>query len=455
MPSTMRLISKQTLGSDTGTVTFSNIPQTYTDLYLVCAARTDRADNGDAILLQFNGNTGNNYSTRSLYGTGTTAVSASWSNVTGIYLVQAACANSNPANTFGNSETYIPNYMGSTNKSVSHSGTSEINSANGYMSVDAGIWSNTAAITSLLLKPFNGTNFKTGSTFYLYAVTSAAGSVPGTFGIDATGGSEVFISGGYKHHVFRSSGVFNVTQPGWVEYLVVGGGGAGGSDRGGGGGAGGYLSSIKGESSGGGVSRGPVLLSPGTIPVLVGAGGPSGSTFYVKGQNGSDSAIGTYVVAFGGGGGGSGDTSQKPGNSGGSGGGSANSNPQAASGSSLGNQGYSGGQGSTTTGGGGGGGAGGVGANGSGTVGGNGGAGISSSATGTSVARAGGGGAGANSSGGTGQAGGGNGAAGDNSSAGGNASVNTGSGGGGATGGGSPLGGAGGSGIVVIRYPVS
>ena len=174
MPTTMKLIGKNVLGSDTSSVTFSSIPGTgYTDLVVFCSSRTDRGNNGDAILLQFNSDTGNNYSTRSLYGTGSNAVSASWSSVSGIYLVQAACGNSDTANTFGSSQTYIPNYAGSANKAVSHTGNSETNAATSYMSADAGLWSNTAAITSIVLKPFNGTVFRSGSSFTLFGISKA------------------------------------------------------------------------------------------------------------------------------------------------------------------------------------------------------------------------------------------------------------------------------------------
>ena len=173
MATTCKLIAKNVLGSDTASVTFSSIVGTYTDLLLICSARTDRGNNGDALVLQFNSDTGNNYSTRSLYGTGSAAVSTSWSSVAGIYLVQATTANSDTASTFGSSETYIPNYAGATNKSVSHTGNSENNAATSYMSADAGLWSNTAAITALLLKPLNGTNLKSGSSFFLYGITKA------------------------------------------------------------------------------------------------------------------------------------------------------------------------------------------------------------------------------------------------------------------------------------------
>lgn len=174
METTCKLIAKNVLGSDTATVTFSSIPGTgYTDLMLLCSSRTDRGNNGDAIVLQFNADTGNNYSTRTLYGTGSSAVSATYTSQSGIYLVQAATGNNDTASTFGNSEAYIPNYAGSTNKSVSHTGVTENNATAAYMSADAGLWSSTAAITSLLVKPFNGTNFKSGSSFYLYGITKA------------------------------------------------------------------------------------------------------------------------------------------------------------------------------------------------------------------------------------------------------------------------------------------
>ena len=440
MDPTYEPISEQVLTSNQSSVVFSNIPQGYKGLSLLISARTNRGDTGDAMLLQFNNDTGNNYSTRSLYGTGSSAVSAVWSNVSGAYLVQGACGNNDTANTFGSSQTYIPNYSSSTNKSISHQGNSETNASTSYMSADAGIWNNTSAISSIRLAPLNGTLFISGSSFQLYGIKNADDGGRGFFGPAVTGGDEVFTTGnGYKVHVFKNSGTLNVTAPGEVEYLVVGGGGGGGTGyAGGGGGAGGLRSSISGESGGGGSFIGRTLyLAPGSIPVIVGAGGAANAS-------GSNSDLSSITSV----GGGRGGTYQASGTLGGSGGGGGGNDATVQSGGAgTSSQGFAGG--SSGSGywyaGGGGGGAGAAGSNGIGAavgpgetaaIGGAAGAGLSSNASGSSTTY----GVGGNGSRYNGPA----------PSAG---TTNRGNGGGGG-GLNTVAGAAGGSGIVIIRYRI-
>ena len=167
MATTCKLIAKNVLGSDTASVTFSSIPATYDDLYLVCTARTSRNDTNDWLNLSLNGSS-SNFSARTLYGTGSSAVSG-----TETQYVAYATANNSTANTFGSSEIYIPNYAGSTNKSYSSSAVNEGNITATIIIVAAGLWSNTAAITSIGLASANSGNLKTGSSFYLYGITKA------------------------------------------------------------------------------------------------------------------------------------------------------------------------------------------------------------------------------------------------------------------------------------------
>jgi hypothetical protein len=256
----------------------------------------------------------------------------------------------------------------------------------------------------------------------------------------ATGGSTAQIPG-YRVHTFTSGGTLQIGSCGLsnLEVLVVAGGGGGGCGwEGGGGGAGGviYQSSY-------------AVTDNQSISVTVGNGGAGGSNS--GGANGGNSVFGT-LTAIGGGGGGTWYNST-PGANGGSGGGSHQGNPP---GQGTPGQGFAGGNGSTVLAAGGGGGAGGPGQNIiNGTTGGHGGIGIQSSITGTPTYYAGGGGGSnlsAAPSGGLG--GGGNGGS--------NSPViepqagqpNTGGGGGGHR----NLGGngaAGGSGIVIVRYPVT
>jgi len=213
-----------------------------------------------------------------------------------------------------------------------------------------------------------------------------------------------------------------------VDYVVSAGGGGGAVyEAGGGGGGGGYRHSYgtasgTGTSGGGGPCETPLTLSPSTnYAVQVGAGGTGG----YPGATGGNSVFFTITSLGGGGGGGfSSPSTTNPGVSGGCGGGGGGSG---SAGAGTTNQGYGGGSGYNSTGGSGGGG--GAGSAGSSTTPG---VGVASSITGTSVTR--------NKGGGYST---------------GTAAANTGNGGGGA---GTAYGGSvqqAGSGVVILRYPIT
>ena len=169
MPSnTYTLIASSTVGSGgASSIDFTSIPSTYTDLVLICSLRVSRASTVNNTVIKFNGSS-SSYSEKVLYGSGSSA--GSYSD-TQIYDVNNA-ANST-ANTFANSQFYIPNYAGSANKSVSNDSVSENNATSATSQLVAGLWSNTAAITSISLTDYSGTNFVQYSTAYLYGVKNA------------------------------------------------------------------------------------------------------------------------------------------------------------------------------------------------------------------------------------------------------------------------------------------
>ena len=175
---TMTLIASNTVGSGgISSVTFSSIPSTYTDLKLVCSSRTTLATVTDNYLnMNFNGDSGSNYSVRAVYGNGATAQSNSFSAQTNGYVYQDEAAGAT-ANTFSNIEVYITNYAGSTAKSYSNDGVAESNTANAtgsrWDALQAGLWSGTAAITSLALTAGGSANFVQYSSFYLYGIKNS------------------------------------------------------------------------------------------------------------------------------------------------------------------------------------------------------------------------------------------------------------------------------------------
>jgi hypothetical protein len=444
------LLERTELNASAASITFSNIPQTgYTDLKIVFSIRTDNnSSNYLSAFITFNGSS-TGYSQRMLYGTGSSALSASGS---GSYLDWSAYGSTTAAtaSTFGNGEIYIPNYTGSTNKSVSADSVSETNATNAITALTAGLWSNTAAITSITFTGNSG-NLMAGSTFSLYGI-AALGTTP-VIAPKAYGGNIIDYDGTYWIHTFTTSGTFTPLQGLTCDYLVVAGGGGGftgiTSDQyGGGGGAGGLRSTVTATGGGGSLESAISVVSNTAYAITVGAGGPSGTS-------GSNSVFSTITSTGGGFGNGI---------SGGSGGGSRSITGTGAGGTaSPSGQGFAGGTGTliagTASAAGGGGGAGAVGVNGNAGSGfgvaGNGGAGVASSITGTSVTRGGGGGGAGGGTDGTGGTGGGG--NGNRAGVAGSGTINTGGGGGGAygVGGGTGTPGVGGSGIVIIRYPAA
>jgi len=175
MANTYVLISSQVLASSAASVTFSSIPATYTDLVLRCSARMDPAGAFANLYIRFNSDTATNYSDAYLStGNGTTGNSGRDTSATLGYL-GLTDANSATANTFGNFELYIPNYTASANKPYSSITSLENNTATqGYANAAiAGLWRNTAAITSITMTSDASQSFVQYSTFYLYGISNA------------------------------------------------------------------------------------------------------------------------------------------------------------------------------------------------------------------------------------------------------------------------------------------
>jgi len=155
-------------------ITFSAIPATYTDLVLKVSVRSDRvAAISDGLLLKFNGSA-STYSDRYLQGGGSGSPSSGASpfGTTRIYTGEMN-TNGSTASTFSSFDIYIPNYTASTNKSLSSDSVMEQNATTAYATLVAGLWSNSAAITSIQLTFSNSTTFVQYSTAYLYGVSNA------------------------------------------------------------------------------------------------------------------------------------------------------------------------------------------------------------------------------------------------------------------------------------------
>jgi len=311
------LLEKITVGAaGASSVTFSGIPQTgYTDLVVKATTRGTYA----GIRVQFNGDTAANYTWRALKGDGSSAQSESNTTFgspynTFVYFRTSDREGTDTANTFGNGEFYIPNYTSSNQKSVSLDGVSENNATANNMSLTAGLWSGTAAITSITLTMDAGGTLNQNSTFYLYGVAKL-GTTPAIVPY-ATGGDTIMTDGTYWYHAFKSSGTFTPAKGLSCDVLVVAGGGGAGlskaSQTAGGGGAGQITYSTT-----------QTLTSKTAYTTTIGAGGVRSVSTSAAGRQGTTSTIAgtglTTISAIGGGGGGSATASAIQGGSGGGG----------------------------------------------------------------------------------------------------------------------------------------
>jgi hypothetical protein len=293
-------LDKVTVGTATSSITFSSIPSTYTDLFVVCSILPS-STSFYTPSLQFNGDTASNYSGTWVYGQGSSAASSRNSSQTQMALDNYAAT---PAVGYPMIVNFsVMNYSNTTtNKTVISRGNDVFASA-GETSATVGLWRSTSAVTSLTVKG-NGANFAVGSTFSLYGISAIGGSSP-----KATGG-DVTSDATYWYHTFKMSGNFVPNQSLTCDLLVVGGGGGGGgANAGAGGGAGGlvYKTSIAATAT--------------SYPVLIGGGGVGQIPASGGGSNGGDSSALSYTGTGGGTGGYWGTTSSRNGVAGGSGGG--------------------------------------------------------------------------------------------------------------------------------------
>jgi hypothetical protein len=180
MPNTYTLISSNTLTTTTASITFSSIPGTYTDLLITASTRNNNTGAGgqdNSIAMWINGViTGTSYSATALLSAFNSPTSSRQTSVASWAYMGSEDTATNTATTFASNEYYIPSYTAAQHKPVSVSARSEDNSSGSasiyYSGAYAGLFRDTAAITSITLSGQNG-DFVSGSSFYLYGIKNS------------------------------------------------------------------------------------------------------------------------------------------------------------------------------------------------------------------------------------------------------------------------------------------
>lgn len=170
MPKGQYAIFTQNVSSTVSTVSFNNIPQTYTDLKIVFSGRSSNSNAtyyDAAIFLTFNNDTSANYGSVRMYsvgsGTGGSDRRTSQTNAT----LGLLTATETLSNVFSNVEAHIPNYTSTLYKSFVSDSVNENNTTAAVMQITGSSWRANTPITSIQI---SGT-WVSGSSITLYGIS--------------------------------------------------------------------------------------------------------------------------------------------------------------------------------------------------------------------------------------------------------------------------------------------
>jgi hypothetical protein len=170
---TFNIINSYTATSAFNTITFNNIPNTYTDLCIYISSRSILSSPYDIdTFVQANSQSTNNYPGRFAYyanGGASSTLNTQSTSPTAIY---SSATLFNPANQFSNNWSYIANYNSTTRVSRVYTG-SNASTSNGIQIFGQAYPSANEAITSLTFKQNNGSNFDVGTSIYLYGIKNS------------------------------------------------------------------------------------------------------------------------------------------------------------------------------------------------------------------------------------------------------------------------------------------
>ncbi len=161
--------SIQTVTGTGASLSFTSIPSTYKHLQIRGITR-DGADS--AVVAQFNSDTStSNYAHHRLTGNGVAATAEGYPSGTFAFgFAMISATNGVATDTYATVIADITDYASTTKtKTVRSFYGQDRNGANGIVGLSSSLWLNTAAITSILLRPYSGT-FAAGTTFSLYGI---------------------------------------------------------------------------------------------------------------------------------------------------------------------------------------------------------------------------------------------------------------------------------------------
>jgi hypothetical protein len=165
------LIERITVGAGgVASVTFSNIPQTYTHLQIRCLSRATAAGtSGSSMSVGFNNDTASSYTTHLISGNGSTvfadannAFTKNYANITG--------SSGLTASVFSAQIIDILDYKNTNKNKTIRSLSGFDNNGFGAIRLSSSAWLNTTAINSIKIFEFSNNSFIQYSSFALYGI---------------------------------------------------------------------------------------------------------------------------------------------------------------------------------------------------------------------------------------------------------------------------------------------
>lgn len=165
-------IATTTVGSGgSATITFSSIPAIYKHLQIRAFCKCTASDsNIQSIFGQFNSDTGSNYARHFLNGSGSAVAQNGYTSQTSMFF--GTNINANVTSVFASNVIDILDYTNTNKYKTTRSMSGVDANGTGFVQFMSGLWLNTAAITSITIRP-NSDDFAQYSSFALYGIRGA------------------------------------------------------------------------------------------------------------------------------------------------------------------------------------------------------------------------------------------------------------------------------------------
>ena len=152
-------------------ITFDNIPSTYSHLQLRLIGKTDRAANLNSPYIRFNNISSSSYWWHGIYGDGAAAYAEASNGADTGVIIERFTGNTGATNMFGAGIIDILDYVnGNKYKTVRWLLGADVNGA-GQITLGSGVWNSTNAITRIdFVQGYAATNFLQFTSVALYGV---------------------------------------------------------------------------------------------------------------------------------------------------------------------------------------------------------------------------------------------------------------------------------------------